>query len=421
MSDERPFAGVTVLEFGHFIAVPWAGQVLADGGAHVIKVEPLEGEPSRHIAPIGGGESRHFLIRNRGKHALPLDLRHPHAREILDALLARADVVLANMRPGLAAEVGLEYDQLAPRFPRLVVGTVTAFGAKGPDAALAGMDYVVQARSGLMVTGGRTKDDLPATGESPIADYMAAALLAFGVASALFQRERTGRGSRVDTSLLLAALALQNNLMVRVDDLDAARHEKFRDWLASARSGGVPFAEQVERMPRNRVVSSQAIYTRTYATKDAALAIACGSPSLRRKFMAAVGHTDPAIDGKVADVDAHYADLKRAVDATMASRTTREWQELLEARGVPASGVALPVEILDDEQPIANDMFHRFEHPTVGAVTVLGPPVRVGDGGFTPGPPTAAFGSEVPTILEWAGFESDDVKRLLDGGAVTPS
>ena len=421
MSDERPFAGVTVLEFGHFIAVPWAGQVLADGGAHVIKVEPLEGEPSRHIAPIGGGESRHFLIRNRGKHALPLDLRHPHAREILDALLARADVVLANMRPGLAAELGLEYDQLAPRFPRLVVGTVTAFGAKGPDAALAGMDYVVQARSGLMVTGGRTKDDLPATGESPIADYMAAALLAFGVASALFQRERTGRGSRVDTSLLLAALALQNNLMVRVDGLDAARHEKFRAWLASARSGGVPFAEQVERMPRNRVVSSQAIYTRTYATKDAALAIACGSPSLRRKFMAAVGHTDPAIDGKVADVEAHYADLKRAVDATMASRTTREWQELLEARGVPASGVALPVEILDDEQPIANDMFHRFEHPTVGAVTVLGPPVRVGDGGFTPGPPTAAFGSEVPTILEWAGFESADVKRLLDGGAVTPS
>ena len=421
MSDERPFAGVTVLEFGHFIAVPWAGQVLADGGAHVIKVEPLEGEPSRHIAPIGGGESRHFLIRNRGKHALPLDLRHPHAREILDALLARADVVLANMRPGLAAEVGLEYDQLAPRFPRLVVGTVTAFGAKGPDAGLAGMDYVVQARSGLMVTGGRTKDDLPATGESPIADYMAAALLAFGVASALFQRERTGRGSRVDTSLLLAALALQNNLMVRVDGLDAARHETFRDWLASARSGGVPFAEQVERMPRNRVVSSQAIYTRTYATKDAALAIACGSPSLRRKFMAAVGHTDPAIDGKVADVEAHYADLKRAVDATIASRTTREWQELLEARGVPASGVALPVEILDDEQPIANDMFHRFEHPTAGAVTVLGPPVRVGDGGFAPGPPTAPFGSEVLTILEWAGFGSDDVKRLLDGGAVTPS
>src|SRR5439155_1263931 len=153
VSTERPFAGVTVVEFGHFIAVPWAGQVLADGGAHVIKIEPLEGEPSRHIAPLGGGESRHFLIRNRGKHALP------------------------------------------------------------------------------------------------IADYMAAALLAFGVASALYRRERTGRGGRVDTSLLLAALALQNNLMVRVEALDGPRHAAFREWLTRARAGGVPFAEQVERMP----------------------------------------------------------------------------------------------------------------------------------------------------------------------------
>src|SRR5262245_57855135 len=91
--NAQPFAGVTVLEFGHFIAVPWAGQVLADGGAHVIKIEPLEGEPSRHIAPLGGGESRHFLIRNRGKHALPLDLRDAHRREMLSELSYRAHVV----------------------------------------------------------------------------------------------------------------------------------------------------------------------------------------------------------------------------------------------------------------------------------------------------------------------------------------
>lgn len=418
--SERPFDGVTVLEFGHFIAVPWAGHMLADGGAHVIKIEPLEGEPSRHIAPLGGGESRHFLIRNRGKHSLPLELRHADAREILDALLARADVVLANMRPGLAAELGLEYEQLAARFPRIIVGSNTAFGVKGPDAALAGMDYVVQARSGLMVTGGRTKDGLPATGESPIADYMAATLLAFGVASALYRRERTGRGGRVDTSLLMAALALQNNLMVRVEKLDGPRHEDFRGWLEQARRGGIPFAEQVERMPRNRVAASQMIYVRTYATKDAALAVACGSTSLRRKFIAAVGHEDPALDGKVADVDTHYANLKRIVDATIASRTTREWQELLEKRGVPASGVALPVEILDDPQPAANEMFHRYDHPIVGPLTVLGPPLQLDGAGFVPGPPTAPFGSEARTILEWAGFAPRDVERLLAGGAVTP-
>jgi CoA:oxalate CoA-transferase len=419
MSDEQPFAGVTVLELGHFVAVPWAGQVLADGGAHVIKIEPPEGEPSRHIAPLAPGESRHFVLRNRGKHSLPLDLKHRDAREILDALLARADVVLINMRPGLAVELGVEYEQLAPRHPRLIVGSVTAFGPRGPDAALAGMDIVVQARSGLMVTGGKMKDELPTTGESPIADYMAAALLAFGVASALFRRERTGRGGRVDTSLLQSALALQNNLMIRVENVDGPRHADFREWLGEARRGGVPFVEQVERMPRNRPVAMAAIYYRTYATRDAALAVACGSPSLRRKFIAAVGHKDPALAGGVADVDAHYATLKRAVEGTIASRTTEEWAAILAAAGVPGSRVALPLEILDDAQPAANAMFARQDHPALGPLTVFGPPVRLDSDGFVAGPPTPAFGSETRALLAWAGFAEHDVDRLLAGGAVS--
>ena len=420
--SEQPFAGVTVLELGQFVAVPWAGQVLADGGAHVIKIEPPEGEPSRHIAPLAPHESRHFVIRNRGKHSLPLDLKHRDAREILDALLARADVVLINMRPGLAADLGVEYEQLAARYPRIVVGSVTAFGPRGPDAALAGMDMVVQARSGLMVTGGKiSSNGLPTTGESPIADYMAAALLAFGVASALYRRERTGRGGRVDTSLLQSALSLQNNLMVRVENVDGPRHADFREWLGEARRGGVPFAEQAERMPRNRPVAMAAVYYRTYATKDAALAVACGSPSLRRKFIAALGHQDPALTGGVTDVDAHYAKLKTAVEATVASRTTEEWQAVMATAGVPASRVALPLEILDDAQPEANAMFARQEHPALGPLTVFGPPVRLDADGFVAGPPTPAFGSEVQAILERAGFGRLDVERLLAGGAVSPS
>jgi crotonobetainyl-CoA:carnitine CoA-transferase CaiB-like acyl-CoA transferase len=418
---DQPFDGITVLELGQFVAVPWAGQVLADGGAHVIKIEPPEGEPSRHIAPLAPGESRHFVIRNRGKHSLPLDLKHPDARPILDALLARADVVLINMRPGLAAELAIEYEQLAARHPRLIVGSVTAFGPRGADAGLAGMDMVVQARSGLMVTGGKMNaEGLPTTGESPIADYMAAALLAFGVASALFRRERTGRGGRVDTSLLQSALSLQNNLMVRVENVDGPRHADFRKWLGEARSAGVPFVEQAERMPRNRPVAMAAVYYRTYATRDAALAVACGSPSLRRKFIAALGHEDPALAGGVGDVDAHYARLKIAVEATVASRTTEEWQAHLARAGVPASRVALPLEILDDAQPAANAMFARQEHPVLGPLTVFGPPVRLDAGGFVAGPPTPAFGSEARAILEWAGFARPDVDRLLAGGAVSP-
>ena len=420
MSDPQPFADLTVLELGQFVAIPYAGQMLADGGARVIKIEPPEGEPSRHLAPLAPGESRHFVMRNRGKHSLPLDLKHPDARPILEALLARADVVLTNMRPGLATELGLDHEQLSPRFPRLIVGNVTAFGPRGPDAALAGMDMVVQAKSGLMTTGGRMKDGLPTTGESPFADYMAAVLVAFGVASALYQRERTGRGSRVDVSLLMAALVLQNNLMVRVDRADGPTHAAFIEWLARARREGVPYAEQAERMPRARPVGMTSVYYRTYATKDAALAVACGSPGLRRRFIQAVGHADPALDGGVEDVEAHYARLKTQVEATIASRTTRQWRAILEKAGVPASGVALPVEILDDEQTAANHMLHRYEHPALGPVTVLGAPVGLGEAGFTAGPPTPAFGSETRDILEWAGFAAVDVDRLLAGGAVTP-
>jgi CoA:oxalate CoA-transferase len=420
MSDRQPFHGITVLELGQFVAVPYAGQLLADGGARVIKIEPLEGEPSRHLAPLAPGESRHFLMRNRGKHALPLELKHGDAGEILDALLARADVVLTNLRPGLAAELGLDYERLAPRFPRLVVGNVTAFGARGPDAALAGMDLVVQARSGLLITNGKLKDGLPATGDSPVADYMAATLLCFGVAAALYQRTQTGQGSRVDVSLLMAALVLQNNLMIRVDRTDGPTHGAFRHWLDDARRAGVPYAEQIERMPRSRTVGMVALYYRTYATKDAALVVACGSPGLRRRFIDAVGHHDAALDGQVEDLEAHYARLKPLVEATVASRTTAEWRSLLGARGVPASGVALPMEIIDDPQPAANDMFHRYDHPALGPVTVLGTPVRQGDHGFIPGPSTAPLGTETREILAWAGFDPAAVTRLLASGAVTP-
>src|SRR5215510_4247773 len=124
MDEARPFAGVQVVEFGQFIAVPFCAQLLAAGGAHVIKVESLEGDPVRHLAPVAPGESRNFVSRNRGKHSLPLELKPPDARRIIDALLARADVVLFTFRPGLAEELGLDYATLAPRYPRLVVGSV---------------------------------------------------------------------------------------------------------------------------------------------------------------------------------------------------------------------------------------------------------------------------------------------------------
>ena len=221
----------------------------------------------------------------------------------------------------------------------------------------------------------------------------------------------------------MAALVLQNNLMVRVDSADGPAHDRFVEWLAAARRDGVPYAEQAERMPRSRPTAMVAVYYRTYATRDSAIAVACGSPGLRRRFIEAVGLADPALDGGIAEhgaLESHYADLKRRVEAIMASRTTGEWQAVLDARGVPAGAVALPVEMLDAPQPAANDMIHRYQHPVLGPVTVLGSPVAQGSGGFAPAAPTPAFGSEVREILAWAGFSAAAIDRLLAGGAVTP-
>src|SRR5205809_759714 len=223
-TSSRPFAGIEVVEFGQFIAVPFCAQLLAEGGARVTKIEALEGDPVRQLSPLAPGETRHFLSRNRGKRSLPLDLRHPRAQEVIERLLARADVILTNFRPGLAEEFGLDWTSLAPRFPRLIVGSVSAFGRRGPDARLAGMDLVVQARTGLMASLGRVEDGVPATGEAPVADYVCALSLAFGIASALLRRERTGRGGEVEAALMMAALVAQNNSMVRVESVDGAEH-----------------------------------------------------------------------------------------------------------------------------------------------------------------------------------------------------
>jgi crotonobetainyl-CoA:carnitine CoA-transferase CaiB-like acyl-CoA transferase len=419
MSESRPFAGIEVVEFGQFIAVPFCGQLLAEGGAHVVKVESLEGDPVRQLAPLAPGETRHFISRNRGKHSLPLDLKHRDARRIIDALLARADVVLFNFRPGLAEELGLDYATLAPRFPRLIVGSVTGFGTRGPDAMLAGMDLVLQARSGLMASNGRMKDGVPSPGESPIADYVCALSLAFGIASALLRRTATGRGGQVEAALLMAALLAQNNSMVRVASEDIPRNDAVLAQLATLRARGASFEQQAEVVPHTRTPGMVAIYYRTYQAKDAAIGIAAVSPGIQRTLMRAVGLADAAHTTTM-DREAqakHYAELRVRMEAVMAARAAAEWKVIFDKAGVPNAQVRFNVEMFDDPQALANGFFHDLPHPTVGPVRVLAPPVRLDGDGFQPGGPTGAFASETHAILREIGFSERDVDDLVKAGA----
>jgi crotonobetainyl-CoA:carnitine CoA-transferase CaiB-like acyl-CoA transferase len=423
MSDARPFAGIEVVEFGQFIAVPFCAQLLAEGGARVIKIESLEGDPVRQLNPLPGGDTRHFLSRNRGKHSLPLDLRHPRVREIIDRLLARADVVLTNFRPGLAEEMGLDYASLAEHYPRLIVGAVSAFGRQGPDALLAGMDLVVQARTGLMASLGRVDGGVPASGEAPVADYVCALSLAFGVSSALLRRERTGRGGEVSAALMMAALVAQNNSFVRVESVDGTVHANVRARLAEMRKAGRPFTEQADAVVSARTPAMLDVYYRTYNTKDDVVGIACVSPGLQRTFMTMLGLEDngPRSAADRAASEAYYSELGRRCEAVMASRTSAEWKPIFDKHGVPGAPVRFSTELFDDEQARANGFFHDLPHPVLGPVRVLAPPVKMDGEGFQPGAPTAPFASETRALLAELGFDAVQTDQLIAAGVTRVS
>lgn len=414
MDMKQPFAGIRVVEFGQFVSVPFCAQLLAEGGAEVIKVEALAGDPTRLLRQVSPLETRTFVSRNRGKRSLPLALRDPAARPVIDRLLAWADVALMNFRPGLDIELGLDAQTLKARFPRLIAGAVTAFGKRGPEASLAGMDTVVQARTGLMAANGRVIEGRPAPGDPVSADYMCAMSLAFGVSAALLRRERTGVGGAVDVSLMQAAMTLANNQLIRSEVEDTPRHEEILARLADQRRAGVPFTEQGRAMTTARALPMVRIYLRTYDTADAPIAVACGSRSLRVKFMAAVGLVDEALDAPDSEEKHDYYDrLTECVEAVMRSRTSDAWTRALNTAGVPVAAVKFPVELFDDEHASANDMFHRLEHPEAGDFTVLSPPVSMDGHGFRSREATRRFASETRGLLAEIGFSDVEVDGLL--------
>ena len=418
---EQPFDGIRVVEFGQFVAVPFAAQLLSEGGADVLKVEALEGDPTRRLAQLAPMESRIYLSRNRGKRSLPLHLRHEQAPLIIDALLSHADVALMNFRPGLATQLGLDAETLRAKYPRLIVASVTPFGRYGPDAGLAGMDIVVQARSGLMVANGREGDGRPLSGDPVSADYMAAMSLAFGIASALFRRANTGQGAEVHASLMQAAMTLNNNQMLRVESADGPIHKESRQELTEMRARGAPYAEQRMAQPSARARIMADIYFRTYTTSDGWLAVACGSTRLRAAFSLAIGLEDDYTGDDPNHHAEHYERLREAAEAIMQTRPTREWETLLAEAGVPASRVLMPFEILDDPQAAANDMLYDLEHPQIGPVRILAPPVALDQDGFQQPAAAKPFASETREILAELGFDDSQIDGFVDSGVTRDS
>ena len=411
-----PFEGLRVIEFGRFIAAPYCGQLLADGGADVVKVESLEGDETRRNGAIVPGEGRQFLNKNRGKRSLAVDLSDPVVAAAVRALVLKADVVVANFRPGQAKKHGLDYERLSIENPRLIYAENTAYGRNGPMANAPGMDIVVAGYSGLL----NISAEGPLMPPEPIIDYAAGLLLAWGVSTALYARERTGVGQRLDVALLQAALVLQNNHMNHIDVIDGWR-EEFVDYLKHAFADGQSWSDVLAKRDDLQPHAPARVYYGFLRTADGMISVAALARPLRLKMMEAVGFEDRWTrqpGWEPADAREYTAGLFATVENIFRTDTTDAWCRKLAAAGIPCGPMRLREQLLDDEQVLANDFVVRLEHESLGGLTVVGPPVALSATPLAVRGASPLLGQHTREILLEAGLDADSVRGLSARGAI---
>lgn len=417
-----PLEGIRVLEFTEIIAGPYGGMLLADMGADVIKVEPPGGEPWRFQESFIPNESRTFISLNRGKRSLPLDLNRPEAREIIYKLIPDTDVVVINARPDVPYNLGIDYETLSGKNPRLIYCDNTAYGRKGPQSYRPGYDLIVQALTGLMASEGKFADGVPQQIVSTaVADFATGIAIAWGVCAGLYHRERTGKGQKVETSLMATALNIQTSRFIQVAAVDDERRSEFREELARHRDSGTAYEEVYEQYlqrfsPRRR----WNVYYRTYQAKDGVFALACLSDRLRKRvsdllqlddIRFAAGY-DPASDEAIAFSEK----LVKRAEAAFREKTVDEWLALLDEAGVPAGPVRFAEELIDDEQVIANGGVVELEHSLAGKLKMVGPLLNMSETPLEPTAASPALGEHTSEILGDLGYSADEVQRLKDEG-----
>jgi CoA:oxalate CoA-transferase len=322
-----PLTGITILDLTHVLAGPYASHTLADLGAKVIKLErPGAGDDTRAFPPFVQGESAYFAALNAGKASITLDLKAPEDRVLFERLLARADIVLENYRPGVMERLGYGYETLHARYPRLIYGAVSGYGHTGPEAQKPAYDMVAQARGGVMSITGEEGGPPVRVGAS-IGDIVAGMFLAQGVLAALYDREKTGLGAKIDVAMLDSQLAIQEHSIA----LTSATG------IAPGRTGA--------RHPTITPFS-------TFRASDGFFVIAAGNDAMFAE-LCDVLHLplaqDPRFASNAARCD-HYALLKRLIEAVTLGETVDHWIKTLESANLPTARVQSMDQVLKDPQ-----------------------------------------------------------------------
>jgi crotonobetainyl-CoA:carnitine CoA-transferase CaiB-like acyl-CoA transferase len=367
-----PLSGVRVLDLSQYIAGPYGCTLLADQGADVIKVEPPGGDNLRQYPSTLQSENRAFLGVNRSKQGIVLDLKSAQALEILLKLVEQADVLVHNFRPGVPERLGIDYERMHSLNTRLIYCAVSGYGESGPLREKAGYDQVLQAMSGMCVLQG-PPDGPPEIVHGSMVDYYAAALVAAGVASALFEREKSGQGQFVGVSLLRSALTMQSARMVW------AEGEALDIWR-DMRSGGI---------------------TGLHPTKEGYLYLSANTPHFWKALCEKTGLA------KLADDERYDTVRKRAqrageivpkLRAALLTRTAREWEEVFGDQ-VPCAMARRVEDMFDHPQVLAEDIVTSIDHPALGSYRGVARPIKFGR---TAGPePFAAptLGQDSVTII----------------------
>ena len=352
-SPALPLAGIRVLDATSNIAGPFGGAVLADLGADVLKIETPSGDPSRSMSPLDGDRSAYFHIVNRNKDVESIDLKSNQGKKRLNELLVHSDVFLTNFLPDRLKTLGLNPDSLLTQFPRLIFGNLSSYGTNGPDSMAPGYDATVQARTGIMhVTG--EPDGNPVRAGISVLDVGAGMWLAIGVLAALIERNSTGKGKVVETSL----------------------YETGATWVSYHLS-----AEQITGEPSVRSGSGHPAFSPygIFATGAGTICIGVGSNAIFAKLCTLIGRTDlienPQYAVNVNRVK-NASELKREIESALATHDAKYWAELLGRNGVPADRVALPEELHEDPQGRAIDLLLEYPDSQTEVKKIPGLPLR---------------------------------------------
>ena len=427
MSVGGPLEGIRVLEFSQLVAGPFSGCVLSDLGAEVVKVErPPHGDPHRNYGAVVPFEGKRFQAVNRGKRSILVDLQTKEGRALIHRLLPSFDVLTVNFRKDVLERLEIDYERLSALHPGLVYCHISAFGTRGPRANQAGTDITLSAYSGLIV--GEAKVDEHGAPEGitsgPIADYSSGLAAATGICAALYRRGLSGRGQLVETSLLRAAMAVQDSFIMREPLTDSAISEPLLAEIAELRAAGASYRELLDA--RHKVRARRwafRIYYGGFEASDGVVVLGALTPLTRNAARGVLGIEDdrsdePGFDsGDPANV-AHAGVLHERIRALIRERTVEEWVEAFNAAGVPVSPVRFPEELADDPQVEAAGIMADLDHPLTGPQRVVGPIVELSDTPTAVRRPAPVLGADTEAVLREAGCSDADLAAYRAAGAI---